>query len=213
MAKKLLGLFGWLLLAMAAHAQQPPFFCTLTNSWVTTGSCTIADSGLPSVMSVKTFQVPLASTATVNSITNNGTTSTMNCNIANCGLSNGASIALGEGFALATNCQGPHTISAIGGNTASFASTNCAASAGPYTSQIGQLAAAVHFINPVALPNGSSDGYVMVTNRPRVRTTERRSRLRQREPRLVGQRHSVPLQERQLPFRPTRLALRCTRCI
>jgi hypothetical protein len=97
--------------------------------------------------------VPVLSTATITSITNDGATSVMNCTIPYCGLAVGSQIALGEALAVGTNCEGPHTITSVSGNTASFPSTNCVASAGPYTDAIGQWAPALALTNAVAYSN------------------------------------------------------------
>jgi hypothetical protein len=78
----------------------------------------------------------------------------MNCTDPTCGLAVGNQIALGEALAVSTNCEGPHTISAVSGNTASFPSPNCVASAGPYANTIGQWAPALELTNAVA---GSAD--------------------------------------------------------
>jgi hypothetical protein len=98
--------------------------------------------------------VPVFSTSTIISITNDGSTSVMNCTDPTCGLAVGNQIALGEALAVSTNCEGPHTISAVSGNTASFPSPNCVASAGPYANTIGQWAPALELTNAVA---GSAD--------------------------------------------------------
>jgi hypothetical protein len=94
--------------------------------------------------------VPVLSTATITSITNDGSTSVMNCTVSDCGLAIGDQIQLGESLAVSTNCEGPHTISVVSGNTASFSSTNCVASAGPYANAIGQWAPALVLTNAVA---------------------------------------------------------------
>jgi hypothetical protein len=94
--------------------------------------------------------VPVLSTATITSITNDGSTSVMNCTVFDWGLAVGSQIQLGEGLAPGTNCQGPHTITAVSENTASFSSTNCVASAGPYANAIGQWAPALALTNAVA---------------------------------------------------------------
>ena len=94
--------------------------------------------------------VPVLSAATIISITNDGSTSVMNCSVFACGLTVGSQIELGEALAVATNCEGPHTISAVSGNTASFPSPNCLASGGPYANGIGQWAPALSLTNAVA---------------------------------------------------------------
>jgi hypothetical protein len=95
-----------------------------------------------------TFGVPPASPATIETITNAGGISTMNCDIADCGLTMSEQIELGTSVPL--SCQGPQTITAVSGNSASFASTTCAATGGPYTSKIGKWASPVQFCNSVA---------------------------------------------------------------
>ena len=95
-----------------------------------------------------TFSEPLLSPATIETITNAGGISTMNCDIANCGVT--ASEQINLGTALPLSCQGPQTISAVSGNTASFLSTSCAASGGPYPNSIGQWASPVQFCNSIA---------------------------------------------------------------
>jgi hypothetical protein len=97
--------------------------------------------------------VPVFSTATIISITNDGSTSIMNCTVSTCGLAAGNQIELGEALAVGTNCEGPHTISAVSGNTASFSSASCVASAGPYANAIGQWAPALELTNAVAAPD------------------------------------------------------------
>ena len=106
-----------------------------SNSWFG-----INNGGLSSPLNVQglnnTFGVPPASPATIKTITNAGGISTMNCDIADCGLTISEQIELGTSVPL--SCQGPQTISAVSGNSASFPSTTCAASGGPYASSIGQ---------------------------------------------------------------------------
>jgi hypothetical protein len=77
--------------------------------------------------------IPVLSPATIISITNDGSTSVMNCTVFACRLTVGSQIELGEVLAVATNCEGPHTTSAVPGNTASFLSPNCVASGGTRT--------------------------------------------------------------------------------
>jgi hypothetical protein len=114
----------------------------------------VNNGGLSSPLNVQglnnTFGVPPASPATIETITNASGISTMNCDIADCGLTISEQIELGTSVPL--SCQGPQTISAVSGNSASFPSTTCAASGGPYTSSIGQYASPVQFCNSVA-PN------------------------------------------------------------
>jgi hypothetical protein len=81
----------------------------------------------------------------------------MNCTAPDCGLAVGSQVQLGESLAVGTNCEGPHTITAVSGNTASFSSTNCVASAGPYANAIGQWAPALVLTNAVAEPTDSVD--------------------------------------------------------
>jgi hypothetical protein len=86
-----------------------------------------------------TFTTPLLSTGTILSISNNGTTSTMTCDIPGCGLTvGGPTLNLGEG--LPSGCADlAINITAINGNTASFPSMKCSASGGPYTNQLGSI--------------------------------------------------------------------------
>jgi hypothetical protein len=112
----------------------------------------ISNGGLSNPLNIQglnnTFGVPPASPAIIETITNAGGISTMNCNISDCGLTVSEQIELGTTVPL--NCQGPQTITAVSGNSASFASTTCAASGGPYASSIGQWASPVQFCNGVA---------------------------------------------------------------
>jgi hypothetical protein len=112
----------------------------------------VNNGGIASPLNVQglnnTFGVPPASPATIETITNAGGISTMNCDIADCGLTMSEQIELGTSVPL--SCQGPQTITAVSGNSASFASTTCAATGGPYTSTIGQWASPVQFCNSVA---------------------------------------------------------------
>jgi hypothetical protein len=127
--------FGLLVLASALPAQKS------SKQTATAGAA-------PAPFIVDT--VPLLSTATIISIMNDGSTSVMNCTVADCGLAVGNQIELGEALAVGTNCEGPHTISAVSGNTASFSSTNCVASAGPYANVIGQWGPALALTNAAA---------------------------------------------------------------
>jgi hypothetical protein len=112
----------------------------------------ISNGGLSNPLNVQglgnTFGVPPASPATIETITNSGGISTMNCNIADCGVTVSEQVTLGT--ALPLICQGPQTITAVSGNTASFTSSSCMASGGPYTSSIGQWASPVQFCNSVS---------------------------------------------------------------
>jgi len=112
----------------------------------------INNGGLASPLNVQglnnTFGVPPVSPAAIETITNAGGISTMNCDMADCGLTVGEQIELGTAVPL--SCQGPQTISAVSGNSASFASNTCAATGGPYASTIGQYASPVQFCNSVA---------------------------------------------------------------
>jgi hypothetical protein len=129
-------------LASALPAQQSPTKASRQTAAATTASGNfIVDT------------VPVLSTATITSITNNGANSIMICTIPACGLAVGSQIALGEALAVGTNCEGPHTITSVSGNTASFPSTNCVASAGPYANAIGQWAPALELTNAVAYSN------------------------------------------------------------
>jgi hypothetical protein len=86
-----------------------------------------------------TFTTPLLSAATILGISNNGTTSTMTCDTPGCGLTvGGPTLNLGEG--LPVSCADlAVNISTISGNTASFPSSKCSASGGPYTNQLGSI--------------------------------------------------------------------------
>jgi hypothetical protein len=86
-----------------------------------------------------TFTTPLLSNATILRISNNSTTSTMTCDIPACGLSvGGPTLNLGEG--LPAGCADlAINIITTSGNTASFPSSKCSASGGPYTSQLGAI--------------------------------------------------------------------------
>jgi hypothetical protein len=112
----------------------------------------LSNGGLSTPLNVQglnnTFGVPPASPATIETITNAGGISTMNCDMADCGVTVGEQIQLGTSVPL--NCQGSQTITAVSGNSASFASTTCAANGGPYTSSIGQWASPLQFCNSVA---------------------------------------------------------------
>ena len=92
---------------------------------------------------------PLASQATVISITGDGTTATATCNIANCGLTVGQSIYLDNSSQAACN-GGPSAISWVNGNTASWASTTCTASTGGI---FGQWLAVQYYANAAAYPD------------------------------------------------------------
>jgi hypothetical protein len=112
----------------------------------------VNNGGIASPLNVQglnnTFGVPPASNATIESITNSGGISTMNCDIADCGVTASEQVALGT--ALPLICQGPQTITAVSGNTASFTSASCVASGGPYPASIGQWASPVQFCNSVS---------------------------------------------------------------
>jgi hypothetical protein len=103
-----------------------------------------------------TFTVPLLSSATILSISNNGTTSTMTCDIPGCGLVvGGPTLNLGEGLPigcadLATN------VTATSGNTASFPSSKCSASAGPYTGQLGTIGTQITLHNSAGSPTSNT---------------------------------------------------------
>ncbi len=118
-----------------------------SNSWFG-----INNGGIDSPLNVQglgnTFGVPPASPATIESITNAGGISTMNCNIADCGVTISEQVSLGTALPLV--CQGPQTITEVSGNTASFTSSGCVASGGPYASSIGQWASPVQFCNSVS---------------------------------------------------------------
>jgi hypothetical protein len=90
-------------------------------------------------MTGTTFTAPLLSNATILSISNNGTTSTMTCDIPACGLSvGGPTLNLGEG--LPAGCADlAINITATNGNTASFPSSKCSTSGGPYAGQLGTI--------------------------------------------------------------------------
>jgi hypothetical protein len=110
-------------------------------------------SSSPGVESPYPFTVPALSPAVIESITTSSGTSTLNCNIANCGLATSGALSqptLGKGTGTNPNpCQGPFTITAVAGNTASFAST-CSASDGPYPNAIGQWAGPFEICNIVS---------------------------------------------------------------
>src|SRR5215831_1261613 len=72
---------------------------------------------------------PLASQATILTITGNGSTATATCNVADCGMTPGQSFYLDNSSQFACN-GGPLTISAVSGNTASWASSTCTNSTG-----------------------------------------------------------------------------------
>jgi len=118
-----------------------------SNSWFG-----LSNGGLSTPLNVQginnTFGVPPVSPATIETITNAGGISTMNCDIADCGLTVSEQVSLGT--ALPLICQGPQTIGAVSGNTASFTSSSCIASGGPYPSSIGQWASPVQFCNSVS---------------------------------------------------------------
>jgi hypothetical protein len=77
-----------------------------SNSWFG-----ISNGGLSSPLNLQglnnTFGVPPASPATIETITNAGGISTMNCDIADCGLTVSQQIELGTSVPL--SCQGPQT--------------------------------------------------------------------------------------------------------
>jgi len=114
----------------------------------------INNGGLSSPLNVQglnnTFSEPPLSPATIETITNAGGISTMNCDIADCGVTVSEQVSLGT--ALPLSCQGAQTISAVSGTTASFPSVGCAASGGPYPSSIGQWSSPVRFCNSIS-PN------------------------------------------------------------
>lgn len=143
-------LFALFVLAGALPAQQSSTQPSTQTSRQTTRLNQSGQATTPGNFIVDT--VPVFSTSTVNSITNNGSTSVMTCTDPTCGLAVGNQIALGEALAVSTNCEGPHTISAVSGNTASFPSPNCVASGGPYANTIGQWAPALELTNAVAGP-------------------------------------------------------------
>lgn len=92
---------------------------------------------------------PLASQATIISISGNGNTATATCNIANCGLTVGQSFYLDSSSQAACN-GGPSTISSVSGNTASWASTTCTASTGGI---FGQWLAVQYYANAASYPD------------------------------------------------------------
>jgi len=118
-----------------------------TNAWFG-----VNNGGLSSPLNIQglnnTFSTPVLSPAAIENITNSSGISTMNCNITACGLTVSEQLELGTTLPL--NCQGPQTISAVSGNTASFPSTSCVASGGPYMNSIGQYASPVQFCNAVS---------------------------------------------------------------
>jgi hypothetical protein len=103
-----------------------------------------------------TFTVPLLSNATILGITNNGTTSTMTCEIPGCGLSvGGPTLNLGEG--LPAGCADlAIDITATNGNTASFPSSKCSASGGPYSGQLGRIGTQITLHNSAGSPTSST---------------------------------------------------------
>jgi hypothetical protein len=92
---------------------------------------------------------PLASQATIISISGNGSTATATCNVTNCGLTVGQSFYLDDSSQAACN-GGPSTISSVSGNTASWASTNCTASTGGI---FGQWLAVQYYANAASYPD------------------------------------------------------------
>jgi len=161
----LLALFG---LASAVPAQRSSTQTSTqtsaqTSTQTSTRMATLNQSGqagaAPGNFIVDT--VPVFSTATILAISNDGTTSTMNCTVPTCGLAVGNQVELGEALPVTTNCEGPHTISAVSGNTAGFPSTNCAAVSGPYGNAIGQWAPALELTNAAA---ASSDVVQFLVN-------------------------------------------------
>jgi hypothetical protein len=108
-----------------------------------------------------TLTAPLLSNATILGITNNGTTSTMTCDIAGCGLTvGGPTLNLGEGMP-ASCADLAVTITAISGNTASFPSSKCSASGGPYSGQIGTIGTQITLHN--AAGNSTSNTTITET--------------------------------------------------
>lgn len=102
---------------------------------------------------------PLLSNAVINSITNAGGVSTINCDIANCGLTaGGPAVNLGEG--LPVGCADlTADIIATSGNTAEIASSTCVALNGPYRDQLGQVGTPLAFKNAAS----SSTSYSQIT--------------------------------------------------
>jgi len=92
---------------------------------------------------------PLASQATILSISGNGSTATATCNIADCGLTVGQSFYLDDSSQSACN-GGPSTITSVGGNSASWPSATCTASTGGI---FGQWLAVQYYANAASYPN------------------------------------------------------------
>jgi hypothetical protein len=103
-----------------------------------------------------TFTVPLLSNATILSISNNGTTSTMTCDIPGCGLAvGGPTLNLGEGLPI--GCADlAIDVTATSGNTASFPSSKCSASGGPYTGQLGTIGRQITLHNSAGSPTSNT---------------------------------------------------------
>ena len=92
---------------------------------------------------------PLASQATILTITGNGSTATATCNVADCGMTPGQSFYLDNSSQFACN-GGPLTISAVSGNTASWASSTCTNSTGGI---FGQWLAVQYYANAASFPD------------------------------------------------------------
>jgi hypothetical protein len=108
-----------------------------------------------------TLTTQLLSNAIILGIANNGTTSTMTCDIAGCGLTvGGPTLNLGEG--MPTGCADlAVTITAVSGDTASFPSSQCSASGGPYSGQIGTIGTQITLHN--AAGNSTSNTTITET--------------------------------------------------
>ena len=92
---------------------------------------------------------PLASQATILTITGNGSTATATCNVADCGMTTGQSFYLDNSSQSACN-GGPLAITAVSGNTASWASSTCTNSTGGI---FGQWLAVQYYANAASFPD------------------------------------------------------------